>query len=165
MQIIVLGIIFAVFVGVGIHLWRVYAARRRFFADWCAFCAHMGIEISFSKSYIAGVIERYGESYGAHFRDVVSGYKRLLDEKLDVTRDAVDGLMWHRLRMDERAALVDFFVGLGRHGCGEEATKLDGSKMVADGLHQRAVGEVRTRASIYLKLCIIVGIGSVILLV
>ena len=165
MKIFLLGGIFLLFVAIGVYIYSAFKARKRFFADLLQFCSHLSIEISFSKNTIARVIERYSQSYSRPFRAVLEGYTKFLNEKQDITRETLIPLMWNRLTLDEAAQTVEFFYQLGRHGSFEEGKKLESTRVEFENMLEKATHDLTTRASIYLKLCIILGIGAVIVLI
>ena len=164
-QLLFLFGIFGLFVVMGVYIYLNYTMRKKFFDDVLAFCNHLIIEISFSKNNLSSIIERYSQTYAKHFRSVVEGYNALLKQKHDITPESLNHIMWARLKANERQQLVNFFYELGRHGCVEEHEKLMASKQSFQNFHASSVAALRKEASIYLKLCIIVGIGAVILLI
>ncbi|MCL2846901.1 MAG: stage III sporulation protein AB [Firmicutes bacterium] len=164
MQFFLLGGIFMGFTLCGVYLWRAYLTRRRFFSDTITFMGYLGIEIAFSKNQIGLVIERYGAGFCEPFRNMITAYKQIMDSRADITRDGINEILWKRLRPDERVVVADLLYNLGRHACAQEEKKLRTKNVEIARLHERAIGEMRSRASIYLKLCIILGIGVVILL-
>jgi len=148
----------------GYLIWRSFKIRKVFFQNVLGFCEHLLVEISFSKSTIRTVIERYGETYGKHFRAVLVGYRQLLDGKADITRDKIDALLTApKLKSNERTVLADFFYDLGRHGAIEEQQKIKNKKLYFDNFFDDAARALKREASIYFKLFILFGVGAVIL--
>ena len=165
MQIILLALIFLSFTALGGYIFLGYKNRRVFFENALSFCDHLAIEISFSKNIVLQVIDRYKQSYGRAFKEVLEGYSTLLYNKQDVTRDSIDNIMWNRLKPFEKEIVLEFFYELGRHGASEENEKLANKKVQFERIHEDAIKSQKREASIYLKICIILGIAAVILLI
>ena len=165
MQLVFLVGIFFAFVALGMYIYLAYKSRKVFFENIVAFCDHLSIEISFSKNVILQVIERYNKSYSRNFQIVLDGYSKLLLEKQDITHASIKKLMWNRLKPHESAIVTEFFYELGRHGASEENEKLSNKKIQFDDFLKTSTQAVRREASIYMKICIILGIAMVILLI
>ena len=165
MQLFILFGVFAAFVVLGVYIWFNFQSRKAFFESVVAFCNHLSIEISFSKNTIGDIINRYGASYSKQFRRTLDGYSGLLENKADITNEVVCPLMWNRLKGAERANLVNFFCELGRHGVMQEQEKLETNRMTFQGFLSKATQTLQAEANVYLKLCIILGVGAVILLI
>jgi hypothetical protein len=124
----------------------------------------MLVEISFSKSTIRTIIDKYGKTYGARFTKLLSGYQEIIDKRQDITRERIDGLLKKsKLKGAEKGAISDFFFELGRHGCTQEREKNESKKALFDNFFIEAQTVFKKDASIYFKLFIILGIGAVIL--
>jgi uncharacterized protein YutD len=124
----------------------------------------MLVEISFSKSTIRTIIDKYGNTYGARFTSVLTGYQEIIDKRQDITRERIDGLLKKsKLKGAEKSTITDFFYELGRHGCAEEREKIQSKKILFDNFFIEAQTVFKKDASIYFKLFIILGIGAVIL--
>lgn len=165
MQLFFLIGIFAAFVLIGFYIWRNYRARKSFFESILSFCNHLGIEIAFSKNHIGHIIERYGSGYSRHFRNTLNAYNELLRARADITHEALTPIMWNGLKAAERIAVTNFFFELGRHGVEGEHEKLAAARESFGVFHKTAGKAMKSEASIYLKLSIIIGIGAVILLI
>jgi len=163
MRVLLLGLIFLAFVAIGVVVYNYYKSRKIFFENLLSFCNHLKIEIEFSKNTLAQIIDRYLTSYSSHFAQVLAHYKSLLDTKQDITTQNI--VMWKRLKPEEATAVTEFLVELGRHGVGEESHKLRANIVIFESHHKTAVEFMKTRASLYLKLCIILGLGVVIILI
>jgi len=157
-------LVFATFCAIGYAIWRGYKQRKVYFENLLSFCDHLLVEISFSKNTVLHIIENYVTSYGAPFRDTLLKYKNLIIEKQDITRERIDTLLWKRLKSHEHTVIADFFYELGRHGSFEERQKIESKKVTFDNFFKAALESLKRDASIYLKVFIILGIASVILL-
>ncbi|MCL2851219.1 MAG: hypothetical protein FWE01_02555 [Firmicutes bacterium] len=142
-----------------------YKSRKVFFENLISFCDHLSIEISFSKNITLQVIERYYKTYSRHFQSLLQGYSNLLTDKQDITYQNITTLMWNKLKAHEISIITEFFYELGRHGAIEEGEKLENKKIQFDGFLKNAQTAQKKEASIYLKICIILGIAAVILLI
>ena len=164
MKIFLLFAVFSGFLIAGFLIKRSYKQRKVFFEDIIAFCNHLLVEISFSKNTIATVIETYGNSYALQFRKVVFGYKTILAGKEDITLGKMNAILWIKLKPPERSLIADFFYELGRHGAAEEAQKITNKKAQFDKFRENASARYSKDASIYFKICILLGVAAVILL-
>lgn len=153
------------FASIGIAIYAYHRERKRFFESLLAFCNHLSVEIAFSKNPITQVIDRYGHIYSRPFQRVLADYKHLLDTKSDITHATLTPIMWTRLKPEEQSLLADFFASLGRHGASEELRKLANATETFQPLLNIANARLKKEAVIYLKLSIIVGIASIILLI
>jgi len=165
MQLLLSIIIFAAFATAGYLFWRRYKQRKVFFDNLLSFCNHLLVEISFSKNTVLSIIENYARGYNPAFQNVLHGYRAILENKQDVTRERLDTIMWKHLKPAERAAVTDFFYELGRHGSTQEREKIENKKLVFDTFHQTAAAALKKDANIYLKLFILLGVGVVIILI
>jgi len=157
-------IAFCVFFGIGYYIWHGYKSRKVFFQNLLSFCNHILVEISFSKSTIRTIIDKYGQNYGSRFNGILSGYQEILDKRQDITRDKIVSLLKNtKLRANEQATITDFFYELGRHGATQEREKIENKKAMFDTFFNDAQAVFKKDASIYFKLFIILGLGAVIL--
>ena len=164
MSFLVLIAVFGGFVSIGAIVYWYGLQRKRFFADLVAFCGHLSIEISFSKLEVAQVIGRYSNTYSGPFRRGLEGFRAMLDARGDITHEAIMGVMWARLKPEEQSQVAEFLFNLGRHGSGEEIEKLATAKGHFEGALDVANARLRKEAVLYLKLFVIMGIASVIML-
>lgn len=155
----------ACFVGLGIYIYNVYKMRKVFYENLVSFCNHLSVEINFSKNTTSQVIDTYASGYSANFAKLLAGYKTMIDDKAEITRDGISALMWRRLKKHEQSIVGDFFYELGRHSLHEEQEKIANKKIQFEESLKAAQTALRREASIYLKICIILGIASVILLI
>jgi len=115
-------------------------------------------EINFSKNTVGQVIERYIDTYGPRFAEVLLKYSHLLAVNADVTRESLKTFI-------EQTDVADFFYQLGKHSADEECEKIRSAKLRFEAHLQNARDRMNKDASIYFKICIIIGIGVVIILV
>jgi hypothetical protein len=155
---------FGCFAAIAYFIYRGYRARKVFFENLVSYCNHLAVEISFSKRTAAEVIDAYADGYGRAFAGVVCEYRALIESRADVTREALSGIMWTRLKPSESAAVVDFFYELGKHSAAEELQKIENARKRFESFYENAREGLRRDASIYFKICILVGIGAVILM-
>jgi len=166
MKVLILGMVFAGFVGAGFYVRNYYKVRKVFFENLLNFCDHLLIEISFQKSTIQKIIQTYGDSYGRHFRNLIVGYQNLIETKQDITREKIIALLGkNRLKPAEITNIADFLYELGRHGSNEENSKIQSKRVNFDNFFEHSANALKRDASIYLKVFILMGIAAVILLV
>jgi len=151
------SIIFISFCYIGFKIWGEYRNRRDFFCDLVRFCDHLTTEINFSKNTIEQVVNRYIDTYNCGFTEVLLKYSHLLSKNADITREALREFI-------TRDDVVDFFFELGKHSACEECEKIKSARLRFESLYLNAKDKLAREASIYFKICIIVGVGVVILI-
>jgi len=151
-------VIFLFFCFIAFRIRRNYKQRRDFFADFVKFCDHLTTEINFSKNTIEQVIRRYIDTYNTKFAEVLLKYSHLLAGNADITRAALREFI-------SREDVVDFFYELGKHSAAEECEKIKAARLRFESEYKVARDKVSREASIYFKICIILGVGVVILLI
>jgi len=164
MRFFVLASILALFTLIGFLIRAYYRSRKRFFDDLISFCNHLSVEINFSKNTVAQIIERYSDSYSKPFHKLISNYAHLQATNADITHEALASFMWSRLKKHEASVIIDFLFELGRHGVSEETQKLENGLVRFNSFLTEATDDLTRKASIYMKLSIIFGIGVVILI-
>lgn len=150
--------VFASFVFIGYRVWRGYKQRRDFYESLVRFCDHLITEINFSKNTVEQVIRRYIDSYSVPFAEVLLKYTHLVAWNADITRERLRGFI-------DKEDVVDFFFELGKHNAIQECEKIRSARSRFDGHFQTARSRLTREASIYFRICIIVGVGAVILLI
>jgi len=150
--------IFLCFAGIGYFIHRKYRQRKQYFDSLVRFCDNLTTEIGFSKSTIAQIIKNYADNYSLQFVQDLLNYKNLLDAREDLTREKLD------ICVKEKRVIEDFFLELGRHSVGEELAKIQKSRERFEIFRTDATEKLKRDASIYFKICILLGIGVVILL-
>jgi len=143
---------------IGFCIRKGYKRRRDFFHDCVRFCDHLATEINFSKNTVEQVIRRYIDTYNPGFAEVLLKYSHLLATNSDITRERLKEFI-------ERDDVVDFFLELGAHSSMEELEKIKSARLRFDGHLAKASNKLSKEASVYFKICIILGVGAVILLV
>jgi len=104
------------------------------------------------------VIHRYIDTYNPQFAELLLKYSHLLAQNADITREALHEFM-------PRDDVVDFFFELGKHSAHEECAKIKSARLRFEAQYMTAREKLKLEASIYFKICIIVGVGVVILLI
>jgi len=149
--------VFATFVYIGFRIRRGYKYRRDFFGDLVKFCDHLITEINFSKNTVEQVIRRYIDTYNPGFAELLLKYSHLLAGNSDITRERLKEFI-----ADDDVA--DFFLELGKHSSAEELEKIKSARARFDGYLAKANNKLSKEAGVYFKICIILGVGAVILL-
>ena len=157
-------VVFICFVAIGWFVYRDYKLRKQFFESFLLLCDHMTTEIGFSKRTVSQIIDISIESYSPQFAQMLLGFRALLSNNQDITRENLSEHMWSRLKPAERAFMCDFFMELGRHGAAEELDKIARKKSRGQVFCTAATEALKRDASIYFKICILLGIAAVILL-
>jgi hypothetical protein len=159
--------ILSVFCGcvfIGLFIYCKSKMRVRFFADLLSFCGNLQTEVGFALMPVTQVIDVYRDGYSGHFRGVLSRYGDLVNSRCDITRERCRTCVWEGLTEEEKNKVADFFYNLGRHGVGEEKNKIESAAAVFGGYKGAADEYLRAKASIALKILIIMGVAGAILL-
>ena len=154
--------IFGAFVFIGWWIYLGYRQRKQYFESLVRFCDNLITEIGFSKRTIAQIIGVYIDNYSPQFCTDLLGYKRLLERRENLARGKL--VLWNGLRSAEKHAIGDFFLELGRHSAAEEIEKIRRFRERFDTSRTEAAEKLKRDASIHLKISILLGIGTVILL-
>jgi hypothetical protein len=142
---------------IGLIVYHRAKARVRFFAGLVAFCNNLSTEISFTLTPVGQVIDRYKNTYSSEFNHVLFGYRKLLEDKCDITREQC-------LEIAVDPWVADFFYNLGRAGSKEEADKVNDAIRKFSAYKADAEKYLTGKASIALKILIIIGIAGVVML-
>jgi hypothetical protein len=142
---------------IGFRIRRGYKYRRDFYQDLVKFCDHLTTEINFSKNTVEQVIRRYIDTYNPGFAELLLKYSHLLAGNSDITRERLKEFI-------EKDDIVDFFLGLGAHSAAEELEKIKSARAHFEGHLTKARDKLSKEAAVYFKICIILGVGAVILL-
>lgn len=142
---------------------RGFKLRKQFFESLVRFCNNLITEIEFSKRTVTQIIDAYIDGYSPQFADMLLSYKALVEARADVTYQNM--VLWDKLKHAEAQAVADFFLGLGKHSSGGELGKIRNAKLRFEAFSAEAADKLKRDASIYFKICILLGVGVVILLI
>lgn len=154
--------IFCAIVFIGWCIYRGYRERKLYFESLTRFCDNLITEIGFSKKTLAQIIDGYHRNYDANFSADLLGYRELLEKRGDVNQKGLT--WWDGLKPNERDAVAEFFIGLGRHSVAEEVEKIKTARARFDVFRAESAEKLKSEASIYFKVCILLGIAVVVLL-
>ena len=154
--------IFSAFAFLGWWIHRSFRNRKQFFESLVRFCDHLLMEIGFSRRTIVQIIDTYLDNYSPQFAGVLLQYKTLLDNREDLSRDKLTA--WNGLKNAEAQNLTDFLLELGKHSVTEELEKIKTAKSRFEIFRAESTDKLKRDASIYFKICILLGIGVVILI-
>ena len=143
-----------VLVGCGIYRQKWNQARD--YAQWVAFCDHLHQAIGFSLQPLPQAVAAYLPVCRGGCQVVLRGYLQLLERKTDLTRARCQGLVGD-------ATVSEFLYQLGRTGRETEQDKIMAARAIFQTKAQQAKHDLQTKASIILKLLIIIGIAGGIL--
>jgi hypothetical protein len=149
--------VFCVCAIIGLTVYFRAKCRVNFFSGLLAFCNNLQTEIGFTLTPIAQVIELYSAAYPKEFLRMLSAYKKMLDSKIDITRERC-------LEIADIPQVADFFYELGRHGAKEEQSKIAGAIGIFGEMKKSADEYLKTKATLTLKLLLLLGVAGVILL-
>ena len=142
--------------GVGIYLYRQSAERVKFYAGLIDFCHYLTAEIGFHQQSLPELLAHYHSPVGGKCCALLADYQKILIAKADLTREKCQTLTPDR-------TVAEFLYSLGRLGSAEERDKIAAAQAVFADRHTAAQHHLQTKASITLKLLIIIGIAGVIL--
>ena len=150
------------FIGVGYYVYCNFRNRKLYFASLVHFCDHLSTEIGFSKRTISQIIDTYIDGYSMQFAGNLRNYRDMLDRHEDLTADSI--VLWERLNKAEADVIRGFLMELGRHSVTEELDKIRKARNRFELYLNEAADKLKRDASIYLKICILLGVGVVIVL-
>lgn len=150
------GLCLVTCVAVGIYLYRQSWRRVQFYTGAIEFCHYLQTAIGFTRPPLPVVVQQFLPQATTEFATVLTGYGQLLDQQTALTREKCTAL-------SPDPDVAEFLYQLGRTGSVTEQAKIANALQVFDEKKQRADTHLRTKASITLKLLIIIGIAGVIL--
>ena len=150
------GLCLVTCVAVGIYLYRKSWRRVQFYTGVIEFCHYLQTAIGFTRPPLPVVVQQVLPQTTGEFATVLTGYGKLLAEQKALTRAECAALTTD-------PDVAEFLYQLGRTGSVTEQAKIMNALQIFDEKKQRATEHLRTKASITLKLLIIIGIAGVIL--
>jgi stage III sporulation protein AB len=164
MKIIVCGIIVFGFFAIGWFI-KIKAKRRVvFFESLIMFCNHLTTEISFQHDPIARIIKNNIAAYNKNLQQILEEYLYCIENKKTLSIETIKEFLWSGLKPQEAQQFATFLLELGRQGILEEQSKIELKKIVFMSCKDTANAYYNKEASIYMKLSIILGIATVIIL-
>ena len=154
--------IFSAFVFIGRWIYHAFRARKQYFESLVRFCDNLVTEIGFSKKTVAQIIQTYIDGYSLQFAQDLLSYAGLLRRHEDLTHENL--VLWTGLKTAERHIVTNFFLELGKHSVTEELEKIKKARGRFEAFRAESAEKLKRDASIYLKICILLGIGVVILI-
>ncbi len=143
-------------VTVGVVLYRRSWRRVQFYTGVITFCHHLQTALGFTRAPLPTVVGQVLPQISGDLATVLTNYKQLLDGQTALTREKCQTLTTD-------GDLAEFLYQLGRTGSVTEQVKIDHALTTFTAQKQQATEHLRTKASITLKLLIIMGIAGVIL--
>lgn len=141
---------------VGYGIYRKQWNQTRDYAHWLAFCDHLKQAISFALQPLPQVVAAYLPVCRGGCYTTLSKYLQCLEQKQDLTRARCQTLT-------ADVTIAEFLYQLGRTGYETEQDKITAARAVFSAKAQQAQHDLQTKASIILKLLIIIGIMGGIL--
>lgn len=141
---------------VGCNIYRKHLGKARDYAHWVAFCDHLNQAIGFALQPLPQAVAAYLPVCHGGCHAVLDGYLQILTDKTDLTRARCQDLCTDM-------TVSEFLYQLGRTGRETEQDKINAARAIFDAKAKQAEHELKTKASIILKLLIIIGIAGGIL--
>lgn len=141
---------------VGCGIYRQHLNRVRDYQQWVAFCDHLHQAIGFALQPLPQVITEFLPVCRGGCHAVLSAYLQLLDERTDLTRARCQTLIVDPV-------VNEFLYQLGRTGRETEQEKIVAVRQTLITKKEQAQHDLQSKASIMLKLLIIIGIAGGIL--
>ncbi len=146
--------IICVLLGAGIY--RQQWNRVHDYTDWVNFCDYLHQAIGFALQPLPQAVAAYLPICRGGCQSVLNSYLQLLKHKVDLTRERC-------AKLTTDTTLVEFLYQLGRTGRTTEQDKIVAARTILNDKAQQAKHDLQTKASIMLKLLIIIGIAGGIL--
>ena len=141
---------------IGCGIYRQFWRRAKDYQTWVAFCDYLHQAIGFALQPLPQAIAAYLPVCHGNCQIVLSRYWQLLQDKVDLTRTRCTALT-------ADVTLAEFLYQLGRTGRATEQDKITTARVIFQDKAQQAQHDLQTKASIMLKLLIIIGIAGGIL--
>lgn len=141
---------------VGIGIYRQQWNRARDYKTWVGFCDYLHQAIGFALQPLPQAVASYLPVCHGGCRVVLMNYLQLLNGKQDLTRARCTALV-------ADSTLAEFLYQLGRTGRETEQEKITATRTIIAGRAAQAQHDLQNKASIMLKLLIIIGIAGGIL--
>ena len=141
---------------IGCGIYRQYWNKARSYAQWVNFCDHLHQAIGFALQPLPQIIDGFIAICRGECRSGLSQYLALLQQKTDLTRERCQSIV-----SDE--SIAEFLYQLGRTGRETEQEKICAIRAILVTKKNQAEHNLKVKASIILKLLIIIGIAGGIL--
>lgn len=140
----------------GCGIYRKQLQKARDYAQWVAFCDHLNQAIGFALQPLPQAISDYLPVCRGGCRSVLNNYLQLLKQGKDLTRERCQMLI-------ADPVVNEFLYQLGRTGRETEQNKINAVRKLFVAQQDQAHHDLQSKASIMLKLLIIIGIAGGIL--
>lgn len=141
---------------IGCHIYRQQWLKTRDYAEWVSFCDYLNQAIGFALQPLPQTIKSYLPICHGNCHDVLERYWQLLDHKIDLTREQCQ-------KLTNDSTLCEFMYQLGRTSYETEQNKISKARAIWVDKAQQAKHDLQCKASITLKLLIIIGmIGGIL---
>jgi len=147
-------LVICVLLGVGIYCQQWH--RLHDYYDWVKFCDHLHQAIGFTLQPLPQAVAAYLPVSHGGCQNILNNYLLLLKQRVDLTRERCATLTTDTM-------LAEFLYQLGRTGRETEQNKIVAARTIFNEKAQQAKHDLQTKASIMLKLLIIIGIAGGIL--
>ncbi len=141
---------------VGCSIYRQQWNRARDYAMWVTFCDHLHQAIGFALQPLPQAVSDYLPICRGNCRVVLNRYWQCLNDKVDLTREKC-------AELTTDTTLAEFLFQLGRTGRATEQDKIVAVRAIFQNKAEQARHDLHAKASIMLKLLIIIGIAGGIL--
>ena len=150
------GIWLVTCVCIGLGIYRQQWNKVRDYAGWVGFCDHLHQAIGFALQPLPQAVAAYLPVCRGGCQHVLTDYLQLLNGKKDLTRAGCS-------KLTTDATLAEFLYQLGRTGRQTEEDKISAVRNILQSKAEQAKHDLQSKASIMLKLLIIIGIAGGIL--
>jgi len=140
----------------GCGIYRQSLNKVRDYTYWVNFCDHLHQAIGFNLKPLPQVVTEFLPVCRGGCHNVLKGYLNILDQKTDLTRTRCQALV-------ADTTISEFLYQLGRTGKDTEQDKIIAMRHILTTKKEQAQHNLQSKASITLKLLIIIGIAGGIL--
>ena len=141
---------------IGCYIYRRQWQKVRDYSQWVAFCNHLHQAIGFALQPLPQAVADYLPLTRGGCHTVLSNYGELLKNKTDLTRACCQDLV-------AEPTIAEFLYQLGRTDWENEQHKINTVRQILETKKKQAQLDLQSKASIMLKLLIIIGIAGGIL--
>ena len=158
------GILFLISAYIGLAVKRHFEKRRDFFKDAVEFVDTLTDEVSFLKTPLPQIIQRFGVDKKGDFRDALLTYAEHIGSgKSTEFQPLSQALKLSRLTDGERDIMLSFLAGLGKTDAKTQLAALKNYRARLESFREESQKKFKTTGLLAYKLGILVGIAIMII--
>jgi len=148
---------------VGVTIKKRYKNRLRFYTSACEYGQMMASELSFKKTPIPQIAQKFTQSRNGEF-------ERVLNECMSEAREgkgadhALEKINVAHLKREEKAELFDFLCGRGKSALGDQLATVAHYNEIFEKRRKKCEEDSKKLGNMYFKLCVLLGLAIMLIL-